>query len=83
MRNYHELQKKINMEFASKQTEWEKIRPLVVSLNNSVPGYLKEDTSIPGTPKISASFEMTEENLSADFKKKLNEWRIKVGVNEI
>ena len=69
------------MEFASKQTEWEKIRPLVVSLNNSVPGYLKEDTE--GTPKITANFEMTEENLSADFKKKLNEWRIKVSANGI
>lgn len=75
LRNYQELQRKINKEFACKQSEWEKIRPLVVQMNASVPAYLKED---PGTPKaILSNMTLNEENLSADFKKKLDEWRIK------
>ncbi|XP_070505666.1 putative leucine-rich repeat-containing protein DDB_G0290503 isoform X2 [Chironomus tepperi] len=80
MRNYQELQKKINCEFESKQQEWGKIRPLVLQLNNSVPGYLKEDLSLPSTPKnIIDNLLMNEENLSADFKRKLDEWRTKKG----
>jgi serine/arginine repetitive matrix protein 2 len=52
-----------------------------VQLNNSVPAYLKEDLSLPTTPK-SANLEnllRNEENLSADFKRKLEEWRVKKG----
>ncbi|KAL7019111.1 hypothetical protein ACKWTF_011016 [Chironomus riparius] len=80
MRNYQELQRKINTEFESKQQEWGKMRPLVLQLNNSVPGYLKEDLSLPSTPKnIIDNLLMNEENLSADFKRKLNEWRVKKG----
>ena len=80
MRNYQELQKKINSEFESKQQEWGKIRPLVLQLNNSVPGFLKEDLSLPSTPKnIIDNLLMNEENLSADFKRKLDEWRMKKG----
>lgn len=78
LRNYHELQKKINMEFEKKKTEWDKIRPLVIQLNNSVPTYLKEDLSLPSTPKnIISNINLNEEKLSADFKKKLDEWRTK------
>lgn len=66
------------MEFEKKKTEWEKIRPLVIQLNNAVPAYLKEDSSLPGTPKnIISNITLNEENLSADFKKKLDEWRTK------
>lgn len=78
LKNYQELQKKINLEFEKKKTEWEKIRPLVIQLNNSVPTYLKDDISLPGTPKnIISNITLNEENLSADFKKKLDEWRTK------
>lgn len=78
LKNYQELQRKINMEFEKKKAEWEKIRPLVIQLNNSVPTYLKEDLSLPGTPsKIISNIALNEENLSADFKKKLDEWRTK------
>lgn len=78
LRNFHELQKKINLEFEKKKIEWEKMRPLVLNLNNSVPTYLKEDSSLPSTPKnIISNITLNEENLSADFKKKLDEWRTK------
>jgi hypothetical protein len=66
------------MEFEKKKSEWEKMRPLVIQMNNSVPTYLKEDLSLPGTPKnIISNITLNEENLSADFKKKLDEWRTK------
>lgn len=78
LRNYHELQKKINSEFEKKKVEWEKMRPLVIQLNSSVPGYLRDDSSAPGSPKnIISNIALNEENLSADFKKKLDEWRTK------
>jgi serine/arginine repetitive matrix protein 2 len=78
LKNYQELQKKINLEFEKKKCEWEKMRPLVIQLNNSVPTYLKEDLSLPSTPKhIISNINLNEENLSADFKKKLDEWRTK------
>lgn len=63
------------MEFEKKKEEWEKMRPLVVQMNNC---YLKEDLSLPTTPKnIISNISLNEENLSADFKKKLDEWRTK------
>lgn len=66
------------MEFEKKNNEWKKLRPLVIQLNNSVPYYLKEDLSLPTTPKnIISNIALNEENLSADFKKKLDEWRTK------
>lgn len=78
LKNYHELQRKINMEFEKKKSEWAQMRPLVVQLNNSVPCYLKEDLSLPSTPKhVITNIALNEENLSADFKKKLDEWRTK------
>ncbi|KAG5671794.1 hypothetical protein PVAND_001970 [Polypedilum vanderplanki] len=81
MKNYHELQRKIKLEFENKQQEWSKIRPLMVQLNNSVPSYLKEeDLSLPSTPKNAIeNLMLNEENLSADFKRKLEEWRVKKG----
>lgn len=62
-----------------KKTEWQKIRPLVVQLNNALPPYfLKEDLSLPNTPKgIISNIALNEESLSPDFKKKLDEWRTK------
>lgn len=66
------------MEFEKKSSEWKKLRPLVIQLNNSVPCYLKDDLSLPTTPKnIISNIALNEENLSADFKKKLDEWRNK------
>lgn len=81
VKNYQELQKKINTEFENKQQEWGRIRPLVVQLNNSVPSYLKElPESLPSTPKNAIeNMLLNEENLSADFKRKLEEWRMKKG----
>lgn len=77
LRNYKELQKKISDEFERKKVEWEKMRPLVVQLTNSFPTYLKDDLSQPGTPKsLVNNLAFNEENLSADFRKKLDEWRI-------
>lgn len=77
LRNYKELQRKISDEFERKKVEWEKMRPLVVQLNSSFPSYLKDDLSQPGTPKsVVNNLAFNEENLSADFKKKLSEWRI-------
>jgi hypothetical protein len=53
------------------------MRPLVVQLSNSFPNYLKEDLSLPGTPKsVVNNLAFNEENLSADFKKKLDAWRM-------
>jgi hypothetical protein len=78
LKNYQELQKKITVEFESKQQEWYKIRPLVVQLNNSMPSYLKEDLSLPSSPKnLIENLMLNEENLSADFKRKLETWRLK------
>lgn len=79
LKNYHELQKKINSEFEIKKTEWQKMRPLVVQLNNALPPYcLGEDISQPNTPKgIISNIALNEEGLSPDFKKKLDEWRTK------
>lgn len=78
LKNYEELQKKISQEFENKQQEWNRIRPLVVQLNASVPPFLKEDTSLPTTPKSAIeNLLLNEENLTADFKRKLEEWRIK------
>lgn len=76
LKNYKELQRKISDEFEKKKVEWEKMRPLVVQLTNSFPTYLKEDLSLPGTPKsVVNNLAFNEENLSADFKKKLDAWR--------
>jgi hypothetical protein len=79
LKNYQELQKKINTEFEVKKTEWQKMRPLVVQLNNALPAYcLSDDSSQPNTPKgIISNIALNEEGLSPDFKKKLDEWRTK------
>lgn len=76
---YRKLQKKISQEFDNKQQEWhQRFRPLVLQLNTSMPPFLKEDSSLPTTPKSAIeNLLLNEENLSADFKRKLEEWRIK------
>lgn len=78
MREYLELQKRLNKEFEQKQAEWEKMRPLMIALNNTSPSYLKEDSSGPSTPKSPVPPTIREDNLSPHFKKKLDEWRSKV-----
>ncbi|XP_053657916.1 uncharacterized protein LOC128706996 [Anopheles marshallii] len=83
-RRYQELQLKLQREFDAKQQEWERIRPAALLLNNSpllllVNQLLKEEaagghgacTSKSQPPPI------VEDNLTPDFKKKLNEWRTK------
>lgn len=78
MKEYYELQKRLNNEFEKKQAEWEKMRPLVIALNTSTQNYLKEDSSGPSTPKSPVPPVIREDNLSPHFKKKLDEWRLKV-----
>lgn len=68
-RNYLELQKRLQQEFESKQVEWEKLRP-ALSTTSSVQSFFKEDQKPVVRP--------CEADLAPDFKKKLEEWRIKV-----
>ncbi|XP_050067887.1 uncharacterized protein LOC126556597 [Anopheles maculipalpis] len=82
-RRYQELQLKLQREFDAKQQEWERIRPAAILLNNSpllllVNQLLKEEASggITSTSK-SQPTPIVEDNLTPDFKKKLNEWRTK------
>ncbi|XP_055615952.1 uncharacterized protein LOC129762023 isoform X2 [Toxorhynchites rutilus septentrionalis] len=75
-RGYMELQKKLQREFDAKQQEWERLRPAALLLTNSpINQMLKEEA--PSSPKRDQQGPMVEENLSPDFKKKLDEWRIK------
>ncbi|XP_035896152.1 uncharacterized protein LOC118505032 isoform X2 [Anopheles stephensi] len=89
-RRYQELQLKLQREFDAKQQEWERIRPAAILLNNSpllllVNQLLKEEGSgahgIASTSK-SQPTPIVEDNLTPDFKKKLNEWRTKPGVSK-
>ncbi|XP_058837710.1 uncharacterized protein LOC131693684 [Topomyia yanbarensis] len=73
---YMELQNKLQREFDAKQQEWERLRPAALLLTNSpINQYLRDDT--PPSPKREQQAPIVEENLSPDFKKKLDEWRIK------
>ncbi|XP_058451687.1 uncharacterized protein LOC131430584 isoform X2 [Malaya genurostris] len=73
---YMELQNKLQREFDAKQQEWERLRPATLLLTNSpINQYLRDDT--PPSPKREQHAPIVEENLSPDFKKKLDEWRIK------
>ncbi|XP_065073135.1 uncharacterized protein LOC135697409 isoform X2 [Ochlerotatus camptorhynchus] len=80
-RRYMDLQKKLQREFDAKQQEWERLRPATLLLTNSpifllVNQFFKDDA--PASPKREQpSQTVVEENLSPDFKKKLDEWRIK------
>ncbi|XP_021694146.1 uncharacterized protein LOC5565140 isoform X2 [Aedes aegypti] len=76
-RRYMELQKKLQREFDAKQQEWERLRPAALLLTNSpINQFLKDDA--PASPKRDQPSQfVVEENLSPDFKKKLDEWRIK------
>ncbi|KAL9693135.1 hypothetical protein quinque_012420 [Culex quinquefasciatus] len=75
-RRYMELQKKLQREFDAKQQEWERIRPATLLLSNSPINQLLRDDA-PASPKREQQPMIGEENLSPDFKKKLEEWRIK------
>ncbi|XP_055596472.1 uncharacterized protein LOC129746666 isoform X2 [Uranotaenia lowii] len=75
-RRYMELQKKLQREFDAKQQEWDRIRPAALLLTNSPMNQLLQDSS-PTSPKREQQAPIVEENLSPDFKKKLDEWRIK------
>nr|XP_029723670.1 uncharacterized protein LOC109432051 isoform X2 [Aedes albopictus] len=76
-RRYMELQKKLQREFDVKQQEWERLRPATLLLTNSpINQFLRDDS--PASPKRDQPSQIVvEENLSPDFKKKLDEWRIK------
>lgn len=63
-RCYNQLQQRINQEFVSKQQEWERARS---------PSLACPATSLNKDESVNPN----EEHLSADFKKKLQEWRIK------
>uniref|UniRef100_A0A182RSX4 Uncharacterized protein n=1 Tax=Anopheles funestus TaxID=62324 RepID=A0A182RSX4_ANOFN len=79
-RRYQELQLKLQREFDAKQQEWERIRPAALLLNNSPLNQLLKDEASgvhgAGTAK-SQPPPIVEDNLTPDFKKKLNEWRTK------
>uniref|UniRef100_A0A182PSG8 Uncharacterized protein n=1 Tax=Anopheles epiroticus TaxID=199890 RepID=A0A182PSG8_9DIPT len=79
-RRYQELQLKLQREFDAKQQEWERMRPAAVLLNNSpLNQLLKEEASGVHGANMSKSQPppIVEDNLTPDFKKKLNEWRTK------
>ncbi|XP_053671967.1 uncharacterized protein LOC128722154 [Anopheles nili] len=83
-RRYQELQQKLQREFDAKQHEWERMRPAALLLNSSPPLLLvsqlllKEDGSGGhGSSLKPQPAPIVEDNLTPDFKKKLNEWRTK------
>lgn len=85
-RKYHELQQQISLEFQLKQREWERIRNASLAAGgHSSAAAQSDDNSVGHSGKELAritSGSMTaqpiEDNLTADFKKKLAEWRVKV-----
>uniref|UniRef100_A0A182QW35 Uncharacterized protein n=1 Tax=Anopheles farauti TaxID=69004 RepID=A0A182QW35_9DIPT len=80
-RRYQELQLKLQREFDAKQQEWERMRPAALLLNNSPLNQLLKDEAsgvVQGTSMSkSQPPPIVEDNLTPDFKKKLNEWRTK------
>ncbi|XP_052867523.1 uncharacterized protein LOC128273569 [Anopheles cruzii] len=88
-RRYQELQQKLQREFDAKQQEWERMRPAALLLNTNpllllVHQLLKDDPGgghgAIGGGSASSKAQPTpivEDNLTPDFKKKLNEWRSK------
>uniref|UniRef100_A0A182NRR9 Uncharacterized protein n=1 Tax=Anopheles dirus TaxID=7168 RepID=A0A182NRR9_9DIPT len=79
-RRYQELQLKLQREFDAKQQEWERMRPAALLLNNSPLNQLLKDeaSGVHGTGMSkSQPPPLVEDNLTPDFKKKLNEWRTK------
>lgn len=87
---YAELKKKLQNEFEAKQMEWDRIRPVLstspgkcrpkrhsiynlkVNHASTVHNLFKDDL------KQNTVRPVVEEDLPADFKKKLEEWRTKV-----
>uniref|UniRef100_A0A1Y9IVP6 Uncharacterized protein n=1 Tax=Anopheles minimus TaxID=112268 RepID=A0A1Y9IVP6_9DIPT len=79
-RRYQELQLKLQREFDAKQQEWERIRPAAILLNNSPLNQLLKDEASGGHGASTSKSQpppIVEDNLTPDFKKKLNEWRTK------
>uniref|UniRef100_A0A182IVA9 Uncharacterized protein n=1 Tax=Anopheles atroparvus TaxID=41427 RepID=A0A182IVA9_ANOAO len=74
-RRYQELQLKLQREFDAKQQEWERMRPAALLMTNSPLNQLLKDESCP--PSKAQPPPIVEDNLTPDFKKKLNEWRSK------
>lgn len=72
-KNEAELQKRLKQEFQAKQIEWEKLR---LALHGSS----SPEESISLSPKMISlpSQVLSDKNLPADFKKKLDEWLAKV-----
>lgn len=89
-RKYHELQQQISLEFQLKQREWERIRNASLAAgghSSSGGGCQSDDYSAGHNGKELAKISLSsmsakpiEENLTADFKKKLAEWRVKVNI---
>uniref|UniRef100_A0A182USE5 Uncharacterized protein n=1 Tax=Anopheles merus TaxID=30066 RepID=A0A182USE5_ANOME len=79
-RRYQELQQKLQHEFDAKQQEWERMRPAAVMLNNSPLNQLLKEEAAGAAGMHGAKAQpppIVEDNLTPDFKKKLNEWRTK------
>ncbi|XP_055381222.1 uncharacterized protein LOC129611848 isoform X2 [Condylostylus longicornis] len=72
---YLELKEKLNKEFEAKRQEWEKIRFSCSSSSSSAYQLLQSNDLLQTNKNIPPKF--LEENLSADFKKKLHKWRNK------
>ncbi|KFB43345.1 AGAP001739-PA-like protein [Anopheles sinensis] len=75
-RRYQELQLKLQREFDAKQQEWERMRPAALLMNNSPLNQLLKEDSTSLSSKAQPP-PIVEDNLTPDFKKKLNEWRSK------
>ncbi|KAJ6639707.1 hypothetical protein Bhyg_12454 [Pseudolycoriella hygida] len=73
-KKYQELQQQISLEFQAKQKEWERIRTSSVAVS-PVPCLQKDDLN--KEVKGGVISKPIEENLTPDFKKKLQEWRNK------
>lgn len=68
---YAELKKKLQNEFETKQIEWDRMRPVLST--SPVHNLFKDDL------KQTVVRPVVEDDLPADFKKKLDEWRTKKG----
>lgn len=77
-RDYLELQKKLNIEFERKQNEFERMRAIALTPGGSSSEKIGKDDRV-----ISVSKTIAEDNLPAEFKKKLLEWRAKKSMSTI
>lgn len=76
-KNYIALQRKLNREFESKEIEFVKLRSVAIPSPTLGEKMVKDETLALLPDRKSLPKPLMEDNLSADFKKKLHEWRIK------